>query len=134
MSQTFEDIQNEYLEDITWNELNSSSKISNCALYIAKYQKHYFNGLKKLYIIDEALGNKYQSLFIEYSLDFDVKLKPSEVKQFIDTNSEYLKLKHAKNKLENQINFFEESMKNINSMRWDIKTFLELEKFKQGIV
>jgi len=131
---SFEDVQDEYLEDITWNELNSSSKMENCSMYIAKYQRYYFNALNKLYAVQEALGKKYQSLYIEYKMDFEIKLSSSEIKTFIETNSEYLTLKTSEKKLEAQINFFEECMKNVNSMRWDIKTFLELEKFKQGIV
>jgi len=131
---TFEDIQDEYREDIIWNELNASSKVSKCSRYVAKYQKYYFNGLSKLHDVEETLGNKYQSLYIEYKMDFEIKLSSSEIKTFIETNSEYLKLKKAQKKLEAQINFFEECIKNINSIRWDIKTFLEMEKFKQGIV
>jgi len=131
---TFEDIQKEYNEDITWDEFNVSSKINLLAKYIVKYQNHYFGGLKKLNIITQGLGKKYQELYIYYKLDFEIKLKDQEIKTFIETNTEYLELKTAKSKLENQINYFEECMKNINSMRWDIKTYLDFEKFKQGIV
>jgi ribosome-associated translation inhibitor RaiA len=131
---TFEDIQKEYAEDIQWDEFNASSKISKLSSYVVKYQNMYYNGLKKLNTITEALGKKYQELYIYYKLDFEIKLKDTEIKTFIETNSEYLSLKTAKAKLENQINYFEDCIKNLNNMRWDIKTYLEFEKFKQGLV
>ena len=131
---TFEEIQNEYEEDITWNELNARSKISLTAQYIAKYQKHYFNALLKINTINELLGKKYQEKYIYYKMDADIQLKSTEIKTFIESDTEYLKLKSAMKKLEIQANFFEECIKNINSMRWDIKTDLELRKFQEGVI
>jgi hypothetical protein len=130
----FNDIQLEYQDDIIWDEFNASSKISKLATLVVKYQNYYFDGLKKLNTINELIGKKYQELFIYYKLDFEIKLKDTEIKTFITTNTEYLKLQVLKTSIENKINYFEECIKNLNNVRWDIKTYLELEKFKQGIV
>lgn len=131
---SIQDLQSEYEVDVTWDEFNAPGVLQHIAYNISKYQKYYFEYITSRHKIEEALGNKYQELYLFYKLEFDVTLKDSEIKTFIETDKEYLKLKSAMSKIEAVINYIEECMKNLNSLRWDIKTFLDLEKFKAGIV
>jgi len=131
---TFEDIQEEYLEDVSWDEYNSSSKLANSAKYVVKYQNYYYSTVIKITKVQEEMNKKYQELYLYYKLDFDIQLKDNEIKNFIETNVEYSKLKSATEKLKSTANYFETCIKNVNSMRYDIKNFLEVEKFKAGIV
>lgn len=134
MEHYFKKIVKQYKEDIEWNDLNAAGKMQDCAKLIQKYQELYFSTLNQTYSITEELGKKYQELYLMYKLDFDIHLKDTEIKNFIETNKEYLELKTKLKKFENMANFFEECIKNINSMRWDIKTWLEIKKFQEGIV
>lgn len=133
-SKSFADIQKEYLEDVSWDEFNASSKLANSSRYIVKYQNYYYSTINKINTVQEEINKKYQELYLYYKLDFEIQLKDNEIKTFIETNVEYSKLKSGTEKLKCTANYFEQCIKNINAMRYDIKNFLDIEKFKAGIV
>jgi hypothetical protein len=131
---TFEKMQEEYEKDIQW-EFNKMDKyLQQLPSIISKYQNHWFK-LKRAYDkIEREHDDNWAVRFSYYKHDYDIKLTNSEIKDFLNKDIELNKYKHQAKQLFTQIEWIERCLKNLDSIRWDLKNALDYQKFIAGIL
>lgn len=82
--------------------------------------------------IEISIQEKYKELYKYYKFEFDLTLDKSEIKFFINGDTEYTSLLKKKNKVKNIINFCENSIKILNDSSWSIKHLIDYRKMIQG--
>ena len=94
--------------------------------------------LKKLKYEFIKLEDEYDGIWYErfmyYKNDFPVKLSSNEIKDLLERDIELKNLKKQIKKLQVEIDIIEKEIKNLDSLRWDIKNFIEWEKLTSGII
>ena len=119
--------------DFNFNEKNIKDKLKTIANEYEKilFQiKHKKNELINLY---KKLDNFWMEKYLYYKNDFPISLKNNEIKDFIEKDKEYIDLKYKIKEFENDLEYLEKHLKNIESFRWDIKLFIEWKKLELGI-
>jgi len=121
---------NDFIKDI--EIFNISEKLIELPKIIAFYQNYYFTFKDKFYKLQNEIEKKWTEKYIYYKNDFDFSLTNSEIKQFIEKDLEMLDLKYKLNQIKGILEKFEESLKNLDGIKWTLKTLVEWEKFKSG--
>ncbi|WP_296864292.1 hypothetical protein [uncultured Methanobrevibacter sp.] len=81
--------------------------------------------LKTLHLKKEkSIDIFYRDQYREYTINYDIKLTPAEKNQFIKADLGNLRMQS--NLLENQINFFQESVKTMDTMSFSINNRIKL--------
>jgi hypothetical protein len=130
-------LQDEYEEDIKWSvddSIKLSAFINTIPYKIAKYQNKWFRYKNALDKISKEIDDLYSVKFLYYKKDFDINLSNSEIKDFISKDVELNSLRLKAKTLTTLIEFLEKIMKNIDSIRWDIKLMVEYQKFISGVL
>lgn len=131
---TFEEIQLEYENDIKW-EFNKMDKyLQQLPASISKYQNYWFKLKRQYDKLEKEHDDLWIARFTYYKHDYDIKLTTSEIKDFLTKDSELTKVKHQAKKVITQIEWIERCLKNLDSIRWDLKNTLEYQKFVAGII
>ena len=117
---------------VIWDANTAKQKIQNIPRDIAKLHKLYLAIGKDINTVQEILGTLYIEKYVHYKTEYDIVLKDSEIKQFIQSDRDYIELENVKSRLSTFLDIIEKSIKNIDSLRWDIKNYLEWQKFISG--
>jgi hypothetical protein len=146
---TFDDFQKlkkKMVEELKVNEENVQQKsISISNLYmsvLSVYNKERYE-FKKLECEKDKL---YGELFHHYKYggtpqtqakygkqDYQLDTK-TEIDPYIKSNPDYYDLVLKMAQIENQVNFLEQSLQNINNMGFRIKNYVELLKISKGLM
>jgi hypothetical protein len=122
------------IKGLKWDEFTVDKKLLKLGETIHKYHKLVFDIAKKRIKVEFDRDNRYQELYIHYKFDYDIKLTDKEIKDFVYKDTEYIKFNKTIAEQNNLITFLESSIKNLESVRWDIKNFIEWQKIKNGLI
>jgi len=81
--------------------------------------------------LEIKLDEKYKELYMYYKYEVDITLDKSELKIWINADSEYNKLRTHYNDLEVIINLCERAIKILEGTSWNVKSIIEYRKFVQ---
>lgn len=130
----FKKIEEEYKEDIVWNYENASKVINTIPLIYSKYLGYWYKIKSQSEKHQKEYDDTWISRFIFYKKDFDINLSNAEIKHFLDKDTVLNDIKSKQQKALTRCELLEKMMKNIDSIRWDIKLWLQYEQFKTGSI
>lgn len=114
------------LMDINPNNLDQKLKeIGKLYAIVLKKYKETLYALNKKEI---ELSNAWAERYSFFKCDYDFKLTNAEIKNFIDNDIETSQLRLEIKNLKTDCEVLEKHLKNIESLRWDIKTIVEYLK------
>jgi len=119
--------------DFTFDNTNIKEKLREIAGEYEKVLKEIKQKRYELIKVSKELDSLWLERYLYYKNDFPISLKQNEIKDFIERDKEYIELKYKLKELENDIEYLEKHLKNIESFRWDIKLFIEWQKLEMGI-
>jgi hypothetical protein len=90
--------------------------------------------ISKLYQYLAAYGSAYKSrkkdLFIKYTVDSDIKLGQGE--KIIMVEGDLAELQERINLIEHHIDYYKETIRNLDSMLYGVRNKLQIEQFLSG--
>lgn len=110
------------------NPSNLDSKLKEIGKLYCIVLKKYKETLYLLNKKEIELSNAWAERFSYYKCDYDFQLTNSEIKNFIDNDIETSELRLEVKNLKTDAEVLEKHLKNIESLRWDIKTLVEYMK------
>lgn len=116
----------ERLMDIAPNNLDQ--KLKEIGKLYAIVLKKYKESLYALNKKEIELSNAWAERYSYYKCDYDFQLSNAEIKNFIDNDIETSQLRLEIKNLKTDCEVLEKHLKNIESLRWDIKTLIEYMK------
>lgn len=116
----------ERLMDINQNNLDQ--KLKEIGKLYAIVLKKYKESLYALNKKEIELSNVWAERYSYYKCDYDFQLTNAEIKNFIDNDIETSQLRLEIKNLKTDCEVLEKHLKNIESLRWDIKTLVEYLK------
>lgn len=87
-----------------------------------------------LYLLNKKeieLSNTWAERYSYFKCDYDFQLTNAEIKNFIDNDIETSELRLEVKNLKADCEVLEKHLKNIESLRWDIKTLVEYMKLER---
>ena len=97
------------------------------AIVLKKYKETLYALNKK----EIELSNAWVERYSYYKCDYDFQLTNAEIKNFIDNDIETSQLRLEIKNLKTDTEVLEKHLKNIESLRWDIKTLVEYMKLER---
>lgn len=117
------------LMDIEQNNLDKKLKeIGKLYSIVLKKYKETLYALNKKEI---ELSNAWAERYSYYKCDYDFQLTNAEIKNFIDNDVKTSELRLEVKNLKADCEVLEKHLKNIESLRWDIKTLVEYMKLER---
>lgn len=135
---TFEDLKNQYLEDIEIQEEMIDKKAISLPKIMAKYQFYYNDLLVKISKENDNLERIYYESFISYKKGLgDIAVftfNSTELKKMLECSVSYRETKLEISKLEAELKTVEEMMSNIKSIGYSINNALTYKKIMIGAI
>lgn len=125
-------IKAEYEEDIKYDLPNLVRYLMLLPSIISKYQNLWFHIKNKMDILQKEYNDTWISRFMYYKHDFDITLTNSEIKAFLEKDTNMNNIKSKIDFLSSKLTLVEKWLKNFDGMRFDLKLIVEWEKFKAG--
>lgn len=122
----------EKLMDYNINTIEET--IKNCGKIYSILLKKYKLALSDLNSLEISLSNKWAERYSYYKCDYDIQLTQQEIKSFIENDLETSQLRFQIKEKMSEIKVIEGHLKNIDSVRWDIKTLLEYKKLEKTLI
>ena len=132
-NEKFKEIKDRYTKFIEWDEHTLDDKLFRVASEYAFFQSLYTSTSRKKSQLLTELDSLHHGKWKYYKHNFDDALSQSDINKFIEKDLDVLKLRGTITNHEIYMRYFEECMKNLNQIRWDIKSFIEYKKFKAGL-
>jgi hypothetical protein len=132
LEQEINKIEAEYQEWCKWEVSNTRDILVNLPLRVSKIQNMWRKLKRKYDVLEKEYDTKYINKFSYYKNEYSVSLSSSEIKTFIDKDTDMIDIIHKKQNILRNIEYMEKMIKNLESMQWTIKTYLEFEKFFNG--
>ena len=111
-----------------FNPNNLDQKLKEIGKLYAIVLKKYKETLYALNKKEVELSNAWTERYSYYKCDYDFQLTNAEIKNFIDNDIETSQLRLEIKNLKTDTEVLEKHLKNIESLRWDIKTLVEYLK------
>ena len=111
-----------------FNPNNLDQKLKEIGKLYAIVLKKYKETLYALNKKEVELSNVWAERYSYYKCDYDFQLTNAEIKNFIDNDIETSQLRLEIKNLKTDTEILEKHLKNIESLRWDIKTLVEYLK------
>ena len=111
-----------------FNQNNLDQKLKEIGKLYAIVLKKYKETLYALNKKEIELCNAWAERYSYYKCDYDFQLTNAEIKNFIDNDIETSQLRLEIKNLKTDTEVLEKHLKNIESLRWDIKTLVEYLK------
>lgn len=124
-------MENAIAKLMDFNESNLDNSLKNCGKLYAIALKKYKSSLYELNELEFKLSQIYAERYSYYKCDYEFQLANNEIKTFIENDLEYATIKKSIKDKEAEINVLEKHLKNIDSVRWDIKTLIEFMKLNK---
>jgi hypothetical protein len=129
------EIQAEYKQDVEWTPETVPIYMNRIPILIAKYQDHWFRYKNQYDKLQRDYDNSYFSKYSYYKAgESDFVLSSTEIKQFVEKDTSVTKIHLDMRKALANCELIEKMMKNLDSIRWDIKNWLEYQKFINGVL
>lgn len=113
------------------NTNNLDSKLKEIGKLYAIVLKKYKESLYALNKKEIELSNAWAERYSYYKCDYDFQLTNAEIKNFIDNDIETSELRLEVKNLKADCEVLEKHLKNIESLRWDIKTLVDYMKLER---
>ena len=110
---------------------NLDSKLKEIGKLYAIVLKKYKETLYLLNKKEIELSNAWAERYSYYKCDYDFQLTNAEIKNFIDNDIETSELRLEVKNLKTDCEVLEKHLKNIDSLRWDIKSLIEYMKLER---
>lgn len=114
-----------------FNPNNLDQKLKEIGKLYAIVLKKYKETLYALNKKEVELSNVWAERYSYYKCDYDFQLTNAEIKNFIDNDIETSQLRLEIKNLKTDTEVLEKHLKNIESLRWDIKTLVEFMKLER---
>lgn len=130
----FEDLKNEAENDLNLDETNIKQKsLENSRIY-TKWL-NYFREVSKAYKeIEDKKNKKYRELYEYYRDDYSIKLKTNEIDIYVKSEQEFITLNRQLNNYKSILEYIEGVLKEISRMNFNIKNYIEWQKFQNGVL
>ena len=114
-------------EDLTFNEYTIQSKIEKHSYLLMKYHHQFINAKAKVNKLEEEYEKLVGEKYDYYRFNFEENLTKTEIeKYYLVKDKDILKLKQAIRIQTIVIDFFEMCVKELESMNWSIKSYIEI--------
>lgn len=113
------------------NSNNIDSKLKEIGKLYAIVLKKYKETLYALNKKEIELSNTWAERYSYYKCDYDFQLTSAEIKNFIDNDIETSELRLEVKNLKADCEVLEKHLKNIESLRWDIKALIDYMKLER---
>lgn len=127
-------LKEQYEQDITWEFTQIPVYASTIPLKIAKYQKMWMDLRNQHDKYEKQYNDLWIKRFMWYKQEFDISLSNTEIKVFLEKDTELNDIRAKQKKLMVILEWLEKAMKNLDSIRWDIKNVIEYQKFISGVI
>lgn len=108
--------------------LRKTDTLSEAQVFMLSYRQLFVEKIAELRSMSmkksKAMDTFYKEQYREYTINYDIKLSPSEKNQFIKADLGNLKMQV--DLLDNHINFFQESVKTMDTMSFSINNRIKL--------
>ena len=129
----FEELKTKLTKDLDVNKSNILLKSIETPKMYSYYLNFYSKELKYYKDLLLLKETTYGELFDYYKFDYEKKLdKKSEIEPFIKSNKKYNKVLIKCNNQEMYVTWLEHTLKNINQISFNIKNYIEYQKFING--
>jgi len=118
---------NKDIESITNFLFTSGIKMHKYSKLLARFTKAYYE-------LENDLNIKYKELYMYYKVDFDIKLEKNELKMFIISDLEYINIQKNIQQYKILIEYIERTLKELESMNWNLKNAIEYSKLTGNII
>ena len=113
------------------NQSNIDEKLKEIGKLYSIVLKKYKETLYLLNKKEIELSNAWAERYSYYKCDYDFQLTNAEIKNFIDNDIETSELRLEVKNLKTDCEVLEKHLKNIDSLRWDIKSLIEYMKLER---
>jgi hypothetical protein len=134
LEKQMEQMFKKYNDFVTYDLTNIDKKLLELPLIVSHYQNIFYSMQAKLDEYDAQKAEMWQMKYLYYKNNFDFSLNNTEIKQFIDRDTEIINIIRKMNVVRLIANRCEETIKSLRDFSWTIKNLLEYEKFRAGIV
>lgn len=108
--------------------IKGTSTLAEAQVYMLSYRQLFVEKITELRALhmkkQKSIDTFYRDQYREYTVNYDIKLSPAEKNQFIKADLGNLRMQAEL--LENQMNFFQESIKTMDTMSFSINNRIKL--------
>jgi len=108
--------------------IRGTSTLAEAQVFMLSYRQLFVEKITELRGLlmkkQKSIDTFYKDQYREYTINYDIKLSPAEKNQFIKADLANLRMQAEL--LENQINFFQESVKTMDTMSFSINNRIKL--------
>jgi len=123
-----------YNEFIKFDTSDIDDRLRKHTEILGYYQSAYYTIKQKHTKYSFELDRKWQEKYLYYKNEFNITLNNSEIKSFIEKDLDYLETKKKLQEVTDLLEQIEIVLKGLDSMRWTMKSIIDWEKFKQGVM
>ena len=121
--------------DTDINQDNVMEKSLEMTKLYTTYSRKYATQLGKLKNINIEKAKLYKKLYHHYKFDGDFRLDTKkEIEGYVFGDTDYTELRLLADKQTIIVDFLEKTLGNIQRASFNIRDYIELQKFKKGIV
>ena len=131
-SEKFKLIKDRYNNFLIWDSNTVDQKLFLVAGEFAYFQNLYITTSRKRSTLIKEMDSLFQGKWKYYRHNFDDAIKESDIHKFIEKDIDVLTLRSSITAHDIYMKYFEECMKNLNQLRWDIKSYIDYKKFQSG--
>ena len=108
--------------------IKGTSTLAEAQVFMLSYRQLFVEKITELRALhmkkQKSIDTFYKDQYREYTINYDIKLTPAEKNQFIKADLGNLRMQAEL--LENQMNFFQESIKTMDTMSFSINNRIKL--------
>jgi hypothetical protein len=116
------------------NKVNKLDQVAGLQVDLYSSRQIIIERISKLYqylaLYNSVYKSKKKDLFIKYTVDSDIKLGQGE--KIIMVEGDLADLQKKLNLIEHHIDYYKETVKNIDSMLYGVRNKLQIEQFLSG--
>lgn len=116
------------------NKVNKLDQVASLQVDLYSSRQIIIERISKLYqylaLYNSVYKNKKKELFIKYTIDSDIKLGQGE--KVIMVEGDLADLQKKVNLIEHHIDYYKETVKNLDSMLYGVRNKLQIEQFLSG--
>jgi chromosome segregation ATPase len=136
ISEEFEEERKKWKEKVLdmANRVNKLDQVASLQVDLYSSRQIIIERISKLYqylsLYNSVYKSKRKELFIKYTVDSDIKLGQGEKNIMVD--GDLAELNNKINLIEHHIDYYKETVKNLDSMLYGVRNKLQIEQFLSG--
>lgn len=121
-------------KELDFNNHNVSEVLAKLPKLYSGCLNKWYQLAKELDSLEIQLNNRRNERYTYYKLDFEIDLSTAEIKTFLDGDNDLNEIRSKILVIKRKVDIIEKMMGMINDTRWSIKSFIDWEKFKNGVI